>query len=105
MGVVEMLNLLKADLDKDTHSREVDEKDAQGEYEKMMADSAAKREADTKSVADKESAKADLHADLSKMGGEKKDTTAAAMAKTKQIQELHAECDWLVASFGTRMDA
>merc|ERR1719401_2703212 len=73
-GVTEMLNLLKADLDKDTQSRTVDETEAQAEYEKLMADSAAKREADAKSVTDKESAKADLVADLEKMGEEKKGT-------------------------------
>merc|ERR1719161_639801 len=46
-GVSEMLNLLIADLDKDTQASEVDEKDAQTEYEKLMADSAAKRKSDT----------------------------------------------------------
>merc|ERR1719401_1232974 len=44
MGVTEMLNLLKAAIDKDTQTGEVEEKDAQAEYEQMMEDSAAKRE-------------------------------------------------------------
>merc|ERR1719335_1774334 len=42
-GVVEMLNMLVADLDKEIQSMTVDENDAQAEYEKLMADSGAKR--------------------------------------------------------------
>merc|ERR1711933_280636 len=59
-GVVAMINMLKADLEKEMQEATVEEKDAQSEYEKMMAESAEKRATDSKSVADKESAKADL---------------------------------------------
>merc|ERR1711974_337538 len=59
-GVVAMLNMLKADLEKEMQSATVDEKDAQAEYETMMAESAEKRASDSKTLADKESAKADL---------------------------------------------
>merc|ERR1719367_1349962 len=58
-GVVAMLNMLKADLEKEMQSASVDEKDAQAEYEAMMADSAEKRILDSKTLADKESGKAD----------------------------------------------
>merc|ERR1719191_1519714 len=58
-GVVAMLNMLKADLEKEMQEAKVDEKDAQAEYEKMMAESAEKRQVDSASLADKESAKAD----------------------------------------------
>merc|ERR1712087_831725 len=63
-GVVEMLNMLKADLDKEIAQTQVNEKESQAEYETFMADSAAKRAADTKSIALKESTKADLGADI-----------------------------------------
>merc|ERR1712242_633442 len=46
-GVVAMLNMLKADLEKEMQSATVDEKDAQAEYEKLMADSAEKRTIDS----------------------------------------------------------
>merc|ERR1711920_949583 len=59
-GVVEMLNMLKADLEKEILETQVNEKEAQAEYETFMADSAAKRAEDSKSIADKEAAKADL---------------------------------------------
>merc|ERR550534_2200019 len=51
-GVVAMLNMLKADLAKEMQSAT--------EYEKEMAESAEKRTTDSKTLADKESAKADL---------------------------------------------
>merc|ERR1719401_2544780 len=105
MGVTEMINLLKADLDKDTQTREVEEKDAQATYEKMMADSAAKREEDTQAIATKEATKADTEAELAGLDAEKKDTEKAAMAKAEQIAGLHTECDWLLANFETRKEA
>merc|ERR1719243_343024 len=70
-GVVEMLNMLVADLDKEIQSMTVDENDAQAEYESLMADSAAKRAADTASIAEKEGAKADLEAQIEKDSAEK----------------------------------
>merc|ERR1719230_2174292 len=42
-GVTEMMNMLRADLDKEIQETEVNEKEAQAEYETFMADSAQKR--------------------------------------------------------------
>jgi len=61
-GVVAMLNMLKADLERKMHEALVEEKDAQSKYETMMADSAEKRTLDSKTLADKEAGKADLEA-------------------------------------------
>merc|ERR1712087_143402 len=52
-GVIAMIDLLVKDLDKEMQEAEVTEKNAQEEYEAMMADSAAKRAADSKSITDK----------------------------------------------------
>jgi len=104
-GVVALLNMLAADLDKEIQSMTVEEKDGQAEYETYMADSAAKRRADSKSMADKAAAKANLEADIQKMSGEMKSTTMEAMAKAEYIHSLHQECDWLVANFQARKDA
>ena len=49
-GVVEMINLLRNDLDKETQETQVNEKEAQSEYETFIADSAAKRAQDSKSI-------------------------------------------------------
>jgi len=56
---VQMINLLIADLDRDMTEARAEEKDVQGDYERMMADSAEKRTADSKSLSEKQAAKAD----------------------------------------------
>merc|ERR1712157_30446 len=48
MGVMAMIDLLIADLDKEMTEAETNEKDAQGDYETLMKDSAAKRTKDSK---------------------------------------------------------
>merc|ERR1712087_254371 len=85
-GVVEMLNMLKADLDKEIAQTQVNEKESQAEYETFMADSAAKRAEDSKSIAMKEAAKADLGADIQKMTEEKGSTMSEAMATAEYIK-------------------
>merc|ERR1719169_325313 len=63
-GVIAMIDLLKADLDKQITEMEVNEKDAQEDYEALMADSAAKRAEDSKSITDKEASKGALEEEL-----------------------------------------
>merc|ERR1719222_239256 len=104
-GVTEMLNMLRADLDKEIQETEVNEKESQAEYETFMADSAAKRADDTKSIAMKEAAKADLGAEVEKLSGEKAATMKEAMATAEYIKDLHLDCDWLIANFETRKAA
>merc|ERR1719188_578964 len=104
-GVVEMINMLRDDLSKEIAETETEEKENQAEYETFMADSAAKRADDTKSIAMKESAKADLGADVEKMTAEKGATMKEGMATAEYIKDLHLDCDWLIANFQTRKEA
>jgi len=104
-AVMEMIGLLEADLAKEIATLETDEKNAQEEYEQFMQDSASKRAADSKSLQEKEGAKADLEADLEKTKTEKKQKTAEAMAKAEQLHDLHLECDWLLSNFQARKEA
>jgi len=101
-GVISMIDLLVRDLDKEMTEAQVEEKNAQKEYEEMMNDSATKRAADTKSIAAKESAKAEAEegkvADEGSKAAEFKELTA-----TKQYESnLHSECDWLIQNFDLR---
>merc|ERR1719263_2221816 len=80
-GVLAMMDMLTADLDKEIQETQVEEKNAQEEYETFCADSAAKRAADATSIAEKTAAKADLAASLEQMTGEKKTKMTEAMAK------------------------
>merc|ERR1719352_177386 len=84
---------------------ETEEKDSQGDYETAMKDAAEKRALDTKTVTDKESAKAQMEADLETAKEEKTATTKELMATGEYIQSLHAECDWLLQYFDVRKEA
>merc|ERR1719408_46232 len=104
-GVMAMMDMLVADLDKEIQEMEFEEKDAQQEYEQFVAESAEKRAADAKSITEKEAAKAGLEAEVEQMTAEHKATMQEAMAKGEQIKDLHLECDWLVENFEVRKEA
>merc|ERR1740121_3340859 len=104
-GVTAMIDLLVKDLDKEMQESEVMEKDAQQEYEEMMADSAKKRADDAKSLADKASAKA-AQEDALQAETEKKDGTSQELQATLEYTaSLHGECDWLLKYYDTRKAA
>merc|ERR1719327_484920 len=100
-----MIDLLIKELDTELTEAETEEKLAQEEYEELMADSAAKRAADSKSLADKEAAKGDLEVQLQELGDEKKSTVKELLATVEYIGQLHAECDWLIKFFDVRKEA
>merc|ERR1719198_228558 len=104
-GVIAMLDMMVADLDKEITETETEETENQKEYETFMADSAQKRANDAKSIEDKESAKADLEATKIAAGEEKKSKTKEAMATAQYLSDLHGECDWLLTNFETRKEA
>merc|ERR1719215_2344292 len=88
-GVLAMMDLLVADLDKELQVAGVEEKNAQKEYEETIADAAEKRRQDSTSLTDKEGAKADMEGAL-----EKKATLKELMGVDKALASLHGECDW-----------
>merc|ERR1719410_157904 len=104
-GVISMIDLLVKDLDKEMTEAETAEKDAQADYEEMMADSASKRAQDTKSLQEKGSAKAELEGALEDHTDAKTDAAKELMATMKYIQSLHLECDWLLQNFDMRKEA
>merc|ERR1719171_3124991 len=63
-GVIAMIDLMIADLDKENQIMEVEEKDAQKEYEVFMADASEKRALDSKAITDKEATKAATEEEL-----------------------------------------
>merc|ERR1719359_1926464 len=67
-GVLAMMDMMKADVEKETQEAEFAEKDAQGEYEQMVKDAAAKRAADKKTIEQKLAVKAGLEEELVKLG-------------------------------------
>lgn len=104
-GVIAMIDLLIADLDKEMTTAETDEKNAQEEYEQMMSDSAKKRADDAKTLEAKESAKAETEASLNQAESDLKSNTEQLMQNGKETSALHAECDWLLNHFDQRKEA
>merc|ERR1719281_1441461 len=104
-GVIAMMDMMKADVDKEIREIEFNEKDGQEEYEDLVKESAEKRANDSKSIADKEAAKAQLEAEIVKNKGEKEAQEADLMATNQYIADLHADCDWLISNFETRKEA
>jgi len=104
-GVIAMIDLLIKDLDKEMTVAKAEEKDAQGDYEQMMNDSAEKRAGDAKSLANKEGAVADMQAALQRDTDGKASATKELMATVQYIQSLHNECDWLLQYFEVRREA
>merc|ERR1719440_589064 len=104
-GVIGMIDLLIADLTKEMTEAKTTEKDAQADYEQAMSDAAAKRADDTKTLADKNKAKAETEAQMEADSEEKASTTKSLMATLEHIQSLHGECDWLLQYFEVRKEA
>jgi len=104
-GVIAMINLLVKDLDKEMTEAETSEKDAQGDYEQMLSDSAEKRARDSKALTDKNGAKAGMQSDLEADKEAKGSTTKELMATAQYISALHGECDWLLQYFDVRKEA
>jgi septal ring factor EnvC (AmiA/AmiB activator) len=104
-GVIAMIDLLIADMDKELTEAEAEEKNSQADYESMIADSKSKRTADTKSVEEKEKIRADMEAELESQTGVAKDTAKELYATLKYIDSLHAECDFLLQYYDTRKAA
>merc|ERR1719310_1855065 len=104
-GVIAMMDMMKKEVETEMQEAAFAEKDAQGEYEQMVKDAAAKRAADTKSIEEKAAAKAGLEAELVSLGDTKKAETAELMATKEYISELHADCDWLLEKYDIRKEA
>jgi len=104
-GVIAMMDMMVADLDKEITEIETEEKENQKEYEQFISDSAGKRASDAKSIEDKEAAKADLEGNLVSSKGEKASKLKEAMATAKFLSEVHGDCDWLLSNFDMRKTA
>merc|ERR1719281_568768 len=83
----------------------VSEKDAQADYETMMADAAAKRAADSKLMTEKEGAKAEAEEALQAETDKKAETSKTLMETLTYIKDLHVECDFLLKFYDVRKEA
>merc|ERR1712079_787338 len=104
-GILGMLQMMIADVEKEITESKTEEKNAQEEYDTMIADSGEKRRMDSKSLSDKESAKADLEKSLQQLAKDEKTTKFEVMATAETLKDLHLECDWLLNNFEAQKEA
>jgi hypothetical protein len=104
-GPIAMLALLVQDLEKEMTVAETEEQDAQNDYEQMLKDSKAKRTADSSSLTERSSAKADAEAALQAHHDDKASSTRQLLATLQVIQSTHLECDWLLNYHTMRKEA
>merc|ERR1719272_844357 len=93
-GVIGMMDSLIGELETEIQEMEFEERDAQEDYENFIEDSANKRATDSKSLTDKEAAKADSEAKMTEN-----------MNVMESLKDIHLDCDWLLQNFDTRKEA
>merc|ERR1719461_2178214 len=104
-GVTGMIDHLVRELDAELQESEINEKDAQKDYETLMAESSTKRADDSKSISDKTASKAAQEEALEKEQDRKAATGKELYSTEEYIHSLHGECDWLLKLFDARKEA
>merc|ERR1719183_1700971 len=104
-GVITMIDTLVNDVEKEMQEAALEEKDAQGDYEKFMTDAGNKRAEDSKSMSDDEGSLAEAQESLVSNKELLKNKKFEAMETDKYMGELHAECDWLLKFYDMRKEA
>jgi len=104
-GVIQMIKSIIADVEKEIQVMELEEKDAQSDYEKFMGDAKAKRAEDSKSMSDKEGALAETTEQLVTDEEGLKNTKISLMETEKELGGLHGDCDWLLKYYDARAEA
>jgi len=104
-GVIGMMDMIIRDLENDMKDAEYEEKTAQEDYAKLMSESETSRQQDSKGIADKSAAKADMEG---KLVAAKTDSASAAeelgIVQTS-ISDLHGSCDFLLQNYDLRKEA
>jgi len=104
-GVIQMIDNLVNDVEKENQVMKLEEEDAQDDYEKFMADAKEKRAADSKSMSDAEGSLAETDEQMVTDKGTLKDKNTELMETDKYLSGLHADCDWLIKYYDMRKEA
>jgi len=104
-GVIQMIDTLVNDVEKENQVMKLEEEDAQDDYEKFMDDAKNKRAADSKSMTDAEGALAETTEQLTTDKGGLKDKKMDLMESEKYLAGVHADCDWLIKFYDMRKEA
>jgi len=104
-GVIQMIDTLVNDVEKENQVMKLEEEDAQDDYEKFMADAKEKRAADSKSMSDAEGSLAETDEQMVTDKGTLKNKETELMETDKYLSGLHADCDFLIKYYDMRKEA
>merc|ERR1740117_614716 len=104
-GVIQMIDNLVNDVEKENQVMKLEEEDAQEDYEKFMGDAKEKRAADSKSMTDAEGSLAETSEQLITDKGDLKNKNTELMETDKYLSNLHADCDFLIKYYDMRKEA
>jgi len=104
-GVIQMIDTLVNDVEKENQVMKLEEEDAQDDYEKFMGDAKDKRAADSKSMSDAEGALAETDEQMVTDKGALKDKNTELMETDKYLSGVHADCDFLLKYYDMRKEA
>jgi len=104
-GVIQMIDNLVNDVEKENQVMKLEEEDAQDDYEKFMGDAKDKRAADSKSMSDAEGSLAETDEQMVTDKGTLKDKNTELMETDKYLAGVHADCDFLIKYYDMRKEA
>merc|ERR1719453_177659 len=104
-GVIQMIDNIVNDVEKENQVMKLEEEDAQDDYEKFMSDAKEKRAADSKSMSDAEGTLAETDEQMVTDKGTLKDKNTEMMETDKYLAGVHADCDFLLKYYDMRKEA
>merc|ERR1719235_1980951 len=104
-GVIGLMDMMVREIETDMKDAEYEEKTAQADYGKLMADSEETRAANSKGITTKNAAKATLEGKLEAEKGVLADTKEDLSLIATTLSDLHAQCDFLLQNYDLRKEA
>jgi len=104
-GVLALMDKISGELEADMKDAGYAEKTAQSEYAELMSDSQAARAQDSKSIVDKEAAKATMEEKLMSAKKSHAATKEEISLVVSYIGDLHVSCDFIMQNFDLRKEA
>merc|ERR1719235_2106190 len=104
-GVIGLMDMMVREIETDMKDAEYEEKTAQSDYGKLMAESEETRAANSKGITTKNAAKATLEGKLEAEKGVLADTNEDLALIATTLSDLHAQCDFLLQNYDLRKEA
>eukprot|EP00811_Abedinium_folium_P033521 NODE_6477_length_1668_cov_5.528877.p1 GENE.NODE_6477_length_1668_cov_5.528877~~NODE_6477_length_1668_cov_5.528877.p1 ORF type:complete len:327 (-),score=124.45 NODE_6477_length_1668_cov_5.528877:224-1204(-) len=104
-GVIAMMDLLIAELDKEMQEATTDEANGKEIFERMLKDAEEKRADDLALLAERQSAKATLEGNLQAHSDGGRTLEKKLVASKEHSSALHSDCDWLLQNYDARKEA